>query len=542
VLKLSSDSGTGKVRFDDQSLAELRDGQWTLDKISAGEHKLKVDGPQGGASFTFSSEAGGLPIVKGAIVSRGALALVISGNANRLHVYSSDSSTKISLDGQPSVNVPEDGLDFPSISAGVHEFAVSGGGEHSPYQYKLDVDSGAAPTLNAFLEYGQNVGTLVVVAGQDKAKVFLNGKLQPQLTENGQLLIPNLESKDYVVRVSKNGFQDAPEQKVRVRKNERGRLVFNLQPVPRFASLTIQGGIPGATVLIDQSPVGTVQPDGTLTVATVNPGDHIVELRKDRFKAKQIKRSFAAGATVSLAAADAALETAPGELRVAFTPADAQVTLAKAGETPIKVSNGTSLSLAPGSYTLTAKIADFTRSPTVEVTAGQSRTLDLSLGPSGMSKWDDSSSWKQEKGAYIHKGGDFVMYTVSPTSGTFLFSAMLAKGHRLQWVLNCIDANNYVLFQIDENNFYRTVVHNGQKGKETKIPHKGDKKSFQTLQIRVGANEITHQIRQGENWVVLDHWTQSGSNLSLGRFGFYIPGNDQVALANFGHYVDLNTR
>jgi len=542
VLKLSSDSGTGKVRFDDQSLAELRDGQWTLDKISAGEHKLKVDGPQGGASFTFSSEAGGLPIVKGAIVSRGALALVISGNANRLHVYSSDSSTKISLDGQPSVNVPEDGLDFPSISDGVHEFAVSGGGEHSPYQYKLDVDSGAAPTLNAFLEYGQNVGTLVVVAGQDKAKVFLNGKLQPQLTENGQLLIPNLESKDYVVRVSKNGFQDAPEQKVRVRKNEQGRLVFNLQPVPRFASLTIQGGIPGATVLIDQSPVGTVQPDGTLTVATVNPGDHIVELRKDRFKAKQIKRSFAAGATVSLAAADAALETAPGELRVAFTPADAQVTLAKAGETPIKVSNGTSLSLAPGSYTLTAKIADFTRSSTVEVTAGQSRTLDLSLGPSGMSKWDDSSSWKQEKGAYIHKGGDFVMYTVSPTSGTFLFSAMLAKGHRLQWVLNCIDANNYVLFQIDENNFYRTVVHNGQKGKETKIPHKGDKKSFQTLQIRVGANEITHQIRQGENWVVLDHWTQSGSNLSLGRFGFYIPGNDQVALANFGHYVDLNTR
>jgi hypothetical protein len=42
--------------------------------------------------------------------------------------------------------------------------------------------------------------------------------------------------------------------------------------------------------------------------------------------------------------------------------------------------------------------------------------------------------------------------------------------------------------------------------------------------------------------VVLDRWTQAGSNLSLGRFGFYIPGNDQVALSSFGHYVDLNTR
>jgi hypothetical protein len=163
-----------------------------------------------------------------------------------------------------------------------------------------------------------------------------------------------------------------------------------------------------------------------------------------------------------------------------------------------------------------------------------------------MSKWNDPAGWKQEKSSFVRKGGDFVMYGLSPTSGTFVFSAMLARGRRLQWVLNCIDVNNYVLFQMDENNFYRTVVRNGEKGVETKIPHKGDKKSFrilfQTLQIRVGPNEITHQIRQGEGWAVLDRWTQPGSNLSLGKFGFFIPGNDQVALSSFGHYVDLNTR
>jgi hypothetical protein len=201
------------------------------------------------------------------------------------------------------------------------------------------------------------------------------------------------------------------------------------------------------------------------------------------------------------------------------------------------------MSLSAGSYTLTTKTADnFTRSSTVEVAAGQSRSLDLSLSPSGMSKWDDPAGWKQEKGSFVRKGGDFVMYGVSPTTGTFVFSAMLTKGHRLQWMLNCTDANNYVLFQMDDNNFYRTVVKNGQKGDETKIPHKVDKKSFRTLQIRVGPNEIFHQIRQGDSWVVLDRWTQAGSNLSLGRFGFYIPGNDQVALSSFGHYVELNTR
>jgi serine/threonine protein kinase len=388
-----------------------------------------------------------------------------------------------------------------------------------------------------------DVGTLVVVAGQDKARIFLNGKPQPQLTQGGQLRIPNLEPKDYLVRISKSGFQDSPEQKIRIRKGEQAKLIFNLLPLPHLASLSIQGGVPGSTVLIDQTSVGTIQPDGTLNVATVNPGDHTVEIRKDRFKPKQVKKHFVVGAAVSLTAADVALDAAPGELKVTFTPPDAQVTVAKAGEAAARITSGSAVTLAAGSYTLTAKTADnFIRSSTVEVTAGQSRSLDLSLAPDGMSKFDDPSGWKQDKGSFIRKGGDFVMYSISPPSGTFVFSAMLAKGHRLQWVLNCTDVNNYILFQMDDNNFYRTVIRNGQKGDEVKIPHKNEKKSFRTLQIRVGPNEILHQIRQGDAWVVLDRWAPGGSNLSLGKFGFYIPGNDQVALSSFGHYVDLTTR
>jgi hypothetical protein len=538
ALKLSSDISTGRVTFDDQPPAEFQEGQWVLDQIPTGEHKLKIDGPQGSTSFTFSTDAGGVPVVKGPIVSSAALAVVVSSMAGHLHLYSSDSSTKVSVDGQAPLDVPQDGLDLPSVSAGAHELAVTRGSD----QYKLDIDAGTTPALTTFLESGQNVGTMVVIAGQDKAKVFLNGKLQPQLTQGGQLRIPNLELKDYVVRVSKSGFQDLPEQKIRIRKGE-GKVIFNLQPIPHLASLTIQGGVPGATVLVDQTPVGTIQADGTLTVATINPGDHVVELRKDRFKPRQIKKHFVVGTAASLAAADVALDAAPGDLKITFTPADAQVTLAKVGETPTKVISGSALSLSAGSYTLTAKTADnFARASTVEVLAGQSKNLDLSLAPSGMSKWDDPAGWKQEKGSFVHKGGDFVMYSVAPTSGTFVFSAMLTKGHRLQWVLNCTDVNNYVLFQMDDNNFYRTVIRNGQKGDETKIPHKGDKKSFRTIQIRVGPNEIVHQIRQGESWVALDRWTQPGSNLTLGKFGFYIPGNDQVALSTFGHYLDLNTR
>jgi tetratricopeptide (TPR) repeat protein len=389
---------------------------------------------------------------------------------------------------------------------------------------------------------GQNLGTLLVVAGQDDARVFLNGKLQRQRTQAGELRVPNLEPKDYVVQVSKNGFQDPPQQKISIHQDEQAKVIFHLQPQPRLGSLTIQGGTPETTVLVDQALVGTIQPDGTLSVSTVNPGDHIVELRKERFKSRQFKKHFVAGGTIALAAADAALEAVPGELKITFAPPDATVAVVK-GDLLKIVSSGVPLNLSPGTYTLTARTAErITRSSTIEVMAGESRTLDLSLAPSGMSKWDDPGAWKHESGSFIRKGGDFVLYGAVPASGTFVFSAMLTKGHLLQWVLNYADPKNYVLFQVDDNNFYRTIIRNGQKTDEIIVPHKADKKTFRTLQIRVSPTEVVNQIKQGERWILLDRWTQPGTNLSQGKFGFYLPGNDQVELSSFAHYADLNIR
>ncbi|MGH9511586.1 MAG: protein kinase domain-containing protein [Terriglobales bacterium] len=540
AIRVSSDTSSGKVFFDDQPAADLTDAQWTMDNVSPGDHTVKFEGPHDGkASFTFSADAGAIPAVKGPISAHGVLAVVVATLGGQLQVRSSDRGTRLSLDGQPPVNVPEDGLNIPSVAVGTHELALARGNE----QYKVNMDVTPERALVAFLESGENVGTLTVVTGQDKTKVFLNQKLLPQATSGGQLTIPNLEPKQYVVSVFKSGFQDLPAQKIRIRKGEQGKLIFNLQPLPRLASLSIQGAPAGATVFVDQNQIGTVQGDGTLNNSSINPGDHVIELRKDRFKPRQIKKHFVAGATISLAAADVALETAPAQLKITYTPADAMVTLARAGEATAKITSGSSLSLSGGSYTLTARTSDgLSRTATVDVAAGQSRNINLSLAPSGMAKWDNPGNWVQENGAFVHKGGDFVMYDVVPTSGTFVFSAMLLKGHRLQWVLNYTDPANYDLFQMDDKYFYRTIFRNGQKADDEKIPHKGEKKSYRTLQIHVEPNQITHQIKQGESWIALDKWTDAGTNSTRGKFGFFIPGGDQVALAGFSHYADLSIR
>ena len=538
VVKLSSDTGTGKVSFDDRPAVELEGAQWTLDKLAPGEHTLKFDGKQGSASFRFSSETGAPLAVKGPIVANGLLAVVVSNHGSRVHVYCSDPAARLSLDGRAAAAMGENGWELPQVSLATHELALI----HGQDQYKLVVDVGATPSLAAFLESGRNIGTLVIVTGEDKARVYLNGQLQKGTTQGGQLRIPNLEPKDYVVTVSKAGFQDLPPQKVRVRKGEQAKLSFSLQPVPHLASLSMQGGTPGAQVLIDQVVAGLVQADGTFSLATITPGDHTIELHKDRFKPKRLQKHFVAGVNVALAGADASLDAGTGDLRITFSPPEAVVNLVKAGEAPVKVTSGSPLSLPPGTYTLTARIADgLTRSSTVEVVAGQSKSIDLPLAPSGMSKWDDPAGWKPDKNGFVHKGGDFVLYGASPSSGTFAFSVILEKGHRLQWVVNYLDPNNYALFQMDENNFYRTVMHNGQKSDELKIPHKSEKKSFRFMQIRVTPNEVVHQVREGDAWVILDKWTAAGTNLAAGKFGFYIPGNDQVALASFSLYADLNT-
>jgi eukaryotic-like serine/threonine-protein kinase len=537
TVRVSTDTGIGKIVFDTQPAVDLQGAQWTLDKLGPGDHTVKFSGPQGDASFIFSSDANTLPVLRGPITTHGVLAVIVANLGGLLHVYSSDPAAKVSLDGQAAIDATENGADLAQVTPGAHQLMVSRGND----EYKLDIDASPAPTLSTFVQSGQNIGTVLVVTGQDKAKVFLNGKLQESTNQSGQLRIPNLEPKEYTVRISKNGFQDLPEQKIRVRKGEQSKLTFNLQPVPHFASFAIQGAVPGTVVAIDQVQVGTVASDGTLNLSTINPGDHVIEVRKDRFKPRQFTKHFVAGATTTLTSAESVLEAASGELRITFSSSDATVTLTRGSEAPVKVSSGGVLSLAPGSYTLTARTADsITRSANVEVIAGQSRNIDLPLAPSGMSRWDDAEGWKSEKGSYIHHGGDYVLYNTSPTSGTFVFSAMLLKGHRLQWVLNYTDPNNYGLFQMDDNFFYRTVIRNGMKSNEAKFPLKGEKKAFRIIQVRVTPTEVVHQTRNGDAWVVLDRWSESGSNLGLGKFGFYIPGSDQVALSSFSHYADLN--
>jgi hypothetical protein len=155
-----------------------------------------------------------------------------------------------------------------------------------------------------------------------------------------------------------------------------------------------------------------------------------------------------------------------------------------------------------------------------------------------MANWEIPGAWRPESGVFIRKGGGLVLYKTVPSSGTFVFSAMLRKGHRLQWVLNCKDDKDYLLFQMDDDSLSRSAVNGGQPTEAAKIPYPSDRKKFRTLQVRVSAVEIVTNVLEGQDWKLLDRVVMPGVDLSSGKFGFLIPGGDEVALSNFRHYAE----
>jgi hypothetical protein len=431
------------------------------------------------------------------------------------------------------------------LAPGPHDLAVSDGKTN----LKKVIEISPAPVLTAFLQTDQNIGTLVIMAGEDGADVYLDGaKYRRQTARGGQLRIPRTP-KEYRVRVAKSGFQDLPEQAVQIAKGEEKKVVFQLVPLPTTAHLAIQGAVPGAQVFLDQNSLGAVQPDGSFQIQTVPPGEHTIELRRDRARSQPLRRSFTAGQTVRLADADVSLRSATGTLRLNIQPAGAQVSVARAGGS-MQTATGTAMELEEGSYTVMARAAGhIERSEQVRITGGQTATVNIALEreqrkpsavASGMEGWGPGG-WSSEKEWFVRRGGGYVLYKPAG-AGTYSFNIMfsagggLIRGKNLEWFVDYKDDRNYVLFRLDKAEFRRIQSVNGKRTEMIKKPHGlsiGDY-LMAALQVEVTPGGVTNRARKGEQWVVLDSWTQPG--LTRGRFGIHIEGRDEVRLSGFSFY------
>jgi len=260
----------------------------------------------------------------------------------------------------------------------------------------------------------------------------------------------------------------------------------------------IQGGTAGAEVVIDGKTAGVIGNDGGFTDGTVPPGDHAIELRREKFITRRLQRSFTAGQPVNLSGADVVLAAE----RVAPPVVEAK----KAPPPPPP----------PPKPVVVA--------PPVKIGT--------------MADFEDPSQWKQEGDVWSHRGAAFLPFKPAPL-GVFQFTATLVKGGglfrggRIRWALNYVDNKNYALFELESKSFWAKEVVKGKTSDRAKTQLSLEKVKMFTVQVDVTPQRVVHTILIDGKWFSMDSWTDTERNFTEGKFGFLVQGNDEIAISDF---------
>lgn len=420
-------------------------------------------------------------------------AVVVSSFGADARVVSTLGALTVTVDGNPQGTLSTEGLSIHGLQDGPHELTLGEGKDLR----RMSFTTGRGPALDAALYSDRDVGSVLVIVGEDDVTVEVDGKDQRRKTAGGQVRVTNLKSGEHHFRVRKDGFAISEEQTVDVSKGQEAHATFKLVPIPRIAKIELQNAIPGTQVFVDDNatPIGTVGPTSVLVLEIV-PGVHTLRFAMEGRVSKQWKHDFAAGETVSPPRSDLDL------------PLVAQPAEVPKPATPVSAS-------------------------------------------SGMEHFENLNKWTKNGNWYVREGGDFALYG-NPHPGRIGFSVktrrrFLAIGSpRIRWVISFADTKNYVLLEMDSKFLYKSEFIDGRKSDVQKVPHKVSwAPEFIQLALEVTESRLIHRYWDGHSWTVFDDWNHESlhaqgatnpRNFADGKFGFYLPDTERIEVSNFTFY------
>lgn len=485
TLRLYTDLVPGSISIDNKPPQDLKDGELVLDNVEPGHHSMTVTGRTGEAGFSYDVAEKSAPRIVGLPTVNNVMAVLISSQNGKARLVSSAANLNVSLDGKPVGEAGTDGLTLDNLGSSDHDLQVSEGNDHQRFVLTYT----PAPALTVYIKSDPNTGAVVVVAGLDGAQVYINNLPYRRQTEHGQIRIPNLKVGQYTIRVHKAGFLDPPPVLVQVKKAEETRAQFQMQPVPQIATLQIKGALPGTMVYLDGNLAAAITADGSANLTNVKPGDHSVELRRDGAATKKFQRTFHTGEVVALSGPDVMLE---------------KVTVDNKPEPP-----AASGSAAP--------------SETANTTPAEHQT----------------NNSMQIEGEQIRRGGGFIPYHTPHVAGQYSFALMNRKGGflkhgKLQWYAGFQNGENYILFTLDGKHATVRQVTNDHGETVDRVNFDYDSDEWVQVNMSVTPSAITAKVRAaGSPWVNIGGVTGATQDLTAGKVGFYLPGNDEMTISNF---------
>ena len=140
------------------------------------------------------------------------------------------------LDGQPAGAADPDGITLDGLGKTDHDLQIT----EDKDKQRFVLTYTPAPALTVYVKSDPSVGTVVVMAGQDGADVFINNKPYRRQTDRGQVRIP-LKIGEYAIRIHKAGFLDPPPQTVTIKKGEESAVEFKMEAASGGCDFADQG-------------------------------------------------------------------------------------------------------------------------------------------------------------------------------------------------------------------------------------------------------------------------------------------------------------
>jgi len=482
TMRLYTDLAAGTVTIDDGQPRGLIEGELMLDNLPAGQHSIKVSGSGGSASFQFEVVGKNAPKVIGVPQASNALAVLVSQQDGHGQLVTSAGPSDILLDGKSAGQATDAGLELVGLGSTDHDLQVV----HERDRQRFVMTYTPAPVLTVYVKSDANTGIIQVMTGEDGVDVYVENVLFRRKTDHGQVRV-SIRAGRYSIRVHKDGFTDPPTQFVDVRKADVTQAKFQLSLLGTVASLQLRGAQAGTTTYLDHEFVAAVGADGTAKIFNIKPGEHTIELRHDLAVTKRLQRTFHSGEIVTLTGADVTLEKNAGD----GTKTAALVVV----------------SVAP----------DDANKPASQPTPAEN----------------------QPEAMRLQKGGGFVPYGTPKAAGHYSFrtqghvGGILKKG-KLQWYAGYKDPQNYVLFSLDGKHAEVREMRNGKSIVWSRVACNVDSSSWVQVDLAVKQGTVSSRVKTGsEGWVELGSVASFGRDFTQDKVGFYIPPNDEVAVANF---------
>ncbi len=522
-LRVTTGLESGKVFLDD-TRADLQDGSFWNDGVGLARHKLRVAGRTGDVASIAFTAAPAKPAVLDEPLKSPDVAVISTLGTNAI-VYCGTPSCQAGLKDQPLKPVPADGLALSNVGANADLVLSDGKNTRN-----LTVESTNAPVLVVYATTNDNIGTVRVTANVPDAQVFINGQAQKRGLRGGnwsRKLAPGA----YAIRLAKDGYDDAGEQKIDLAKGDTKALNFDLKPTVVTATLEIDGSTPNAEVWVDGSHVGAVNGNGSFT-HEVSPGMHDVELRREGFETATLsRRAFTAGRQTHISSGDARLK-AFGSLAFQITPAEAAIEYHREGD-PVthEAHNNGSVNVPAGRYVISLSAPKHeSQDATVDIDSGKTARVALALlpvktgntgsagGGGGVGAFERPDAWEQQNGWWFHKGPSYAW--LKATRGTFNIDVQrkgggLFREGKVDFQAGYIDDRNRVTYQLDEHKLVRRAFSGGRKSEHT-TPLTVSSDVYR-LRIDVEASKVTLRDGQGN---LLDEYEDPNEDFTAGKIGF----------------------